>query len=132
MSVREATPADLAAVSQLVAAAGLPLAGLHDGAQIWVADAGGDVVGSVALERHGTGEAMAYLLRSTAVDPAWRGRGVGAALIAAALARVDATRAPVALLTETAAGYFPRFGFVAVERDRPPVALALLRQPGRS
>jgi amino-acid N-acetyltransferase len=58
------------------------------------------------------------------VTPAWRGRGVGIALSAAALAHVDAAGSPVALLTETAAGYFPRFGFTPVDRDQLPASLA--------
>jgi amino-acid N-acetyltransferase len=64
------------------------------------------------------------LLHSAAVEPAWRGRGVGSALTAAALADVDTVGGPVALLTETAAGYFPRFGFTPVERGELPTALA--------
>jgi amino-acid N-acetyltransferase len=122
--VHEATPADLAAISDLIAAAGLPLAGLDDAALVLRAEEAGALVGTVALERHGTGDATAFLLRSAAVAPAWRGRGLGAALTAAALAHVDAAGAPVALLTETAAGYFPRFGFVPVDRERLPAALA--------
>jgi amino-acid N-acetyltransferase len=122
--VREAAPADLAAVHDLVGTVGLPLAGLDDSAHIWVAEADGAIVGTAALERHGTGDGTAYLLRSAAVMPSWRGRGVGAALTAAALHHVDAVGAPVALLTETAADYFPRFGFSPVERDRLPASLA--------
>ncbi len=122
--VREATPADLAAATRLVVAAGLPLAGLSGAALVLVAEAAGGLVGTVALERHGTGDDTAFLLRSAAVTPAWRGRGVGAALTAAVLGHVDAAGAPVALLTETAEGYFPRFGFVPAGRDGLPAALA--------
>ncbi|MBB3084779.1 GNAT family N-acetyltransferase [Geodermatophilus sabuli] len=122
--VRKATPADLAVISDLLAAAGLPLAGLHNAAHVLVADAAGTLAGTVALERHGSGDATAFLLRSVAVAPAWRGRGVGATLTAAALALVDDVGAPVGLLTETAAGYFPRFGFTPVDRDQLPAALS--------
>jgi amino-acid N-acetyltransferase len=122
--VSQATPADLAAIGGLIAAAGLPLAGLDDAALVLVADAAGSVAGAVALERHGSGDDTAYLLRSAAVDRAWRGRGIGTALTAAALAHVDAAGAPVGLLTETASEYFPRFGFVPVERDQLPAVLA--------
>jgi amino-acid N-acetyltransferase len=122
--VREATPADLAATRDLIAAAGLPLAGLDDAALVLVAEEAGALVGVVALERHGTGDGTAYLLRSAAVDPARRGHGIGAALTTATLAHVDAAGAPVGLLTETASEYFPRFGFVPVDRDRLPAALA--------
>ena len=121
--VREATPADLAATTDLIASAGLPLAGLDDAALLLVAVADGELAGTAALERHGAGADTAFLLRSAAVDPAWRGRGVGAALTAAALEHVDAAAAPVALLTGTAEHYFPRFGFTPVDRDRLPAAL---------
>lgn len=121
---QRSAPADLATVRDLVAGAGLPLAGLADAALVLVADAGGQVVGAVALDRHGAGDDTAYLLRSAAVDPAWQGRGVGAALTAAALSRVDDTGAAVGLLTETASEYFPRFGFTPAAREVLPAALA--------
>lgn len=123
-TVRDAAPADLPAVRQLVTEAGLPLDGLEDAGHVLVAQAGDVVVGTVALERYGDEGAPVFLLRSAAVDPAWRGRGLGAALTGAALARVDADRAEVALLTETAAGYFPRFGFRLVDRAALPTGLA--------
>lgn len=123
MRVHEAAPTDLPSVRNLVATAGLPLDGLHEAAVVLVADADGTVVGTVALERHGAGPDTVFLLRSAAVDPAWRGSGIGVALTVAALARVDAAGAPVALLTETAAGFFPRFGFAPVDRAALPSVL---------
>lgn len=123
LTVRDAAAGDFAAVTDLVRAAGLPLDGLVDSAAVLVAEAGGGVVGTVALERHGAGAATAFLLRSAAVDAAWHGRGVGTALTRAALDVVDAGRAPVALLTETADGYFPRFGFARVAVEGLPAAL---------
>jgi len=120
----EAASADLPAVRALVAAAGLPLDGLADAALVLIATGGGRVVGTVALEAHGAGRDTAFLLRSAAVDPAWRGRGIGAWLTDAALRHIDTIGAPVALLTESAADYFPRFGFVPVDRDRLPSSLA--------
>ncbi|MGY1601140.1 GNAT family N-acetyltransferase [Geodermatophilus sp. SYSU D00815] len=122
--VGEATAAELPAARALVAAAGLPLDGLEEAALVLVARADGDVVGTVALERHGEGEATAFLLRSAAVAADRRGRGVGADLVAAALAVVDAAGAPVALLTGSADGWFPRFGFRPVAREQLPVTLA--------
>ena len=121
--VREAAPDELVAASEIVRAAGLPLDGLALAAVLLVAEADGAIVGTVALERHGTGAATAYLLRSAAVTAAWRGRGIGAQLTAAALQRVDAVAAPVALLTETAEGYFRRYGFQPVDRAGLPRAL---------
>jgi amino-acid N-acetyltransferase len=126
VTIRRATPGDLAAVRTLIAEAGLPLDGLDDAALLLVAEAEADgaVVGTVALERYATDAGPVFLLRSAAVAPEHRGGGLGAALAAAALEHVDAERAPVALLTETADGWFPRFGFRPVARDELPEALA--------
>jgi amino-acid N-acetyltransferase len=124
VTIRPATPEDDPAVRALIAGAGLPLDGLDDAAVLLVADADGTVVGTVALERYPAESGSVFLLRSAAVAPEHRGRGIGAALAAAALERVDAERAPVALLTETADGWFPRFGFRPVPRDELPEALA--------
>jgi amino-acid N-acetyltransferase len=123
VTIRAATPDDRPAAPELIAGAGLPLDGLEDAALL-VADEDGAVVGTVALERYGDGRGTVYLLRSAAVAPEHRGRGIGAALTAAALERVDAERAPVALLTETADGWFPRFGFRPVPREALPAALS--------
>jgi amino-acid N-acetyltransferase len=60
----------------------------------------------------------------TTVAPAYRGRGLGRALVAALLARARARgHAEVYLLTTTAAGYFARWGFRPTAREavRPSV-----------
>lgn len=121
--IRDAAPQDLPAVHKLIGEASLPLDGWADASVVLVAVLGHTVVGTVALERHGAGRDAAFLLRSAAVDPANRGHGIGAQLTAAALERVDATDTPVALLTETAEDYFPRFGFTRVDRAELPAAL---------
>jgi amino-acid N-acetyltransferase len=71
------------------------------------------VVGSGALELYGD----AALLRSVAVAPEQRGQGLGQQLTQAALdlARQHGVR-QVYLLTETAADFFPRFGFRPIAR----------------
>jgi amino-acid N-acetyltransferase len=113
-TIGPATVPDYPAMLALLRRCGLPEAGLaaHMGAAL-VARAGGAVVGCAALELYGE----AALLRSVAVDAAWRGRGLGRALVEAAL---DLARrrgvGEVSLLTETAADFFPRFGFRPVER----------------
>jgi amino-acid N-acetyltransferase len=113
-TIEAATAADLPAILALLARSGLPEAGLADHlATALVARAGGAIAGSAALEVYGE----AALLRSVAVDAAWRGQGLGQALTRAAL---DLARrrgvVTVYLLTETAAGFFPRFGFRPVPR----------------
>lgn len=85
-----------------------------------VARRDGDVIGSALLEIYEGGA----LLRSVAVDPAAQGLGLGARLTAAALARAQELRVPaVYLLTTTAEGFFPRFGFAAIARDDVPAGV---------
>jgi amino-acid N-acetyltransferase len=123
-TARRATAEDAAAVERLVREAGLPLAGLDDAVLRFVTDDHGAVVAVAALEEHGSGTGRVFLLRSVVTRPDLRGRGAGAAVTRAALRHVDDAGAPVALLTETAEHWFPRFGFQAVERVDLPPALA--------
>lgn len=120
-SIRRAAREDLPAVEALLRENALPTAGVADAlATFLVADDHGTVAGVVGLEicgEHG-------LLRSAAVAPAWRTRGVGGRLIEQAIAeaRLRGLRSLV-LLTTTAEGYFPRFGFAVTTRDAVPPAL---------
>lgn len=107
----------------LVTSCGLASGGLDDCAAVFVIDGGHGLLGTAALERHGDGPESAYLLRSVAVAASRRGAGVGESLVRTALRYVDAVRAPVALLTETAADYFTRYGFVTTSREGLPAAL---------
>ncbi len=85
-----------------------------------IARDGDEVVGSAALEPYGA----AALLRSVAVDARLRGEGLGQRLTRAALdlAR-DRGVATVYLLTETAADFFARFGFHAIDRSAVDAAV---------
>lgn len=121
--VRTARAADLDEARGLLARASLPTAGLEEqfGPAYAVAESEGTVVGVVGVERHGP-----YgLLRSAAIDPAWRGQGIGEALTRNRLAWATAVgMQAVYLLTETAADWFPRFGFTRVARDDVPPEIA--------
>lgn len=113
--VRPVVPTDLASVEALLSASHLPFAGVAEAfGRFVVADVDGVVVGTAGLEVHGPDG----LLRSVAVRLDWRGRGLGERLTRAI---VDAARAEglgrLWLLTTTAASFFPRHGFVAVDRD---------------
>ena len=80
----------------------------------------GRVVGSAALEVYEDGA----LLRSVAVDASRRGAGLGSELTAAAIRLAEALRAPALyLLTTTADGYFPKFGFESISRAEVPPAV---------
>ena len=117
--IRPAAAKDLAAIEALLTANGLPTDGVPeclDG--FLVAEHGGAIVGVVGVERC----CSEYgLLRSTAVDAAWRGHGVGRRLVARAIAEAEArgTKA-LYLLTMTAERYFPSFGFVPTTREQVP------------
>ena len=116
--ISDATPADRDAVMALLTAQGLPLDGLADHFDTAVvARQGSRIVGSAALEMYEEGA----LLRSVAVDPSVRSIGLGRRLTDAALDRARARHAPaVYLLTTTADGFFPRFGFTRITRDDVP------------
>jgi amino-acid N-acetyltransferase len=111
---RSATTADWPAIADLLRACTLPL----DGAEIHlsefiVAVYAGRLVGCIGMERYGD----AALLRSCAVAQDMRGQGIAQALVRQLLdlARAIGVR-EIALLTTTAERFFPRFGFVAVDR----------------
>jgi len=112
---------DLPAILSLLERSGLPGDGLSDHlATALVARAGRAVVGSAALEVYGT----AALLRSVAVEEAFQGQGLGTRLTRAALALARQQGITgVYLLTETAGGFFPRFGFRPIARSEVPSAV---------
>jgi N-acetylglutamate synthase-like GNAT family acetyltransferase len=119
--IEAAHPDDLGRVLALLAEAGLPEAGLRDHRDgLLVARIDGELVGCAAVEMYGT----RALLRSVAVCPAHRGRGVGRCLTDAALlfARAHEVR-DVYLLTTTAQDYFRSLGFEPVDRAAVPAAL---------
>jgi len=82
-----------------------------------VADLGGDLVGVAGLEACCDNA----LLRSVAVRPEWRSRGLGRTLVTRVID--DAERRglnALYLLTTTADRYFPSFGFERIERAEVP------------
>jgi amino-acid N-acetyltransferase len=118
ISLRPATRGDLAAVERLLTASSLPLAGVAENLESFVvAEGGGTLVGVAGLEVCCNNA----LLRSTAVEPAWRGRGVGRKLVERVIADAESRgiRA-LYLLTTTAEQYFPSFGFARTTRDAVP------------
>ena len=117
-------------VLRLLRAAALPTADVGARADqkffgIRETDDRGTWLGVVGVERYGN-EA---LLRSLAVSPAARKRGLGAKLVAAVelLARARRYRR-VVLLTTDAQAYFSRLGYQPVERQTLSKALAASTQ----
>ncbi|HYW51227.1 MAG TPA: GNAT family N-acetyltransferase [Gemmatimonadaceae bacterium] len=127
-TIRAASAEDLAVVTALLRSAHLqPNAlGAQFGPQFAVAvdAAGGTVIGAAGIEVYADAGTSVGLLRSAAVDDAWRGGGIGAALTDDRLQWAeDEGLSAVYLLTQTAAGYWPRFGFGVTARDAAPAAL---------
>ena len=127
-TLRPATAADLPAVERLLAASNLPT----DDVAALFAERAGDFVVADDPERGGELAAVAglevccddALLRSVAVRPEWRARGLGRELVRRVVCDAEARglRA-MYLLTTTAEHYFPRFGFATVPRDTLPAAI---------
>ena len=120
--VAPAVEDDGASVLGLLRACALPVDGVEEGLlrDFFVAHVDHDIAGVCGLEVHGPDA----LLRSLAVDPRWRGRGVAEALLAAALARGRRERLQdVYLLTTTAHDYFARRGFADCARGEAPAAI---------
>jgi N-acetylglutamate synthase-like GNAT family acetyltransferase len=118
VAIRRATRADLSDIEALLSKSGLPLDGVREElCEFLVAEAGSRIVGVVGMEycgRYG-------LLRSTAVEPAWRSHGVGRALVERIIAEAESRGIhALYLLTTTAERYFPTFGFRTTARETVP------------
>lgn len=120
--LRSAKASDLPAVFNLLAAHGLPHAGLEARfpASYVVAVDGQKIVGVAGLEQHGD----EGLLRSVAVEPSLRKSGIGSALVEERLAEARKLGlVSVSLLTTTSQNYFERMGFVVAERSSASAAM---------
>jgi amino-acid N-acetyltransferase len=118
-ALRAADIDDHAAVIALLERCGLPTADVEPAslANFIVVEEGGQLVGTIGLERRGDDG----LLRSLAVDPYWRGRGIATALVDAIeqLARASGLHS-LWLLTTTAPEYFSARGFKPAARESAP------------
>lgn len=126
-AIRPANSGDLDAVKALLGRSDLPLDGLEeqfgDGYAVAVSD--GEIIGVEGIERYGEDG----LLRSAAVAPEWRGRGVGQALTRERIEWARLNRlAALYLLTTTAGSYFPKFGFTPAERASAPEGIRASRE----
>ena len=121
VTLRRAVAADTEAVGRLLTGQALTRAGLPEWIhRFWVAEDRGAIVAVAGLEIYDG----AALLRSVAVDPGWRGSGLGRLVTERALDDAKSAGAgDVYLLTTTAEHYFPRIGFACVARDTVPEAL---------
>ena len=120
-TLRPAKSSDLPRVERLLTESKLPLDGVKEALPTFaVAELGDDLVGVAGLEIC----CDDALLRSVAVRPEWRSKGVGRALVTRLIADAESRglRA-LYLLTTTAESYFPSFGFNKIKRDDVPDAV---------
>lgn len=115
-TIRAATAGDLPAILDLLKRSKLPPDGLEPHLATTLTARDGDrIVGCAAIELYDS----AALLRSVAVEAKRHGEGLGQRLTRAALELARERGATkVYLLTETAGGFFPKFGFERVTRDQ--------------
>jgi amino-acid N-acetyltransferase len=118
VTFRPAHDSDWEPVADLLTAAHLPLEGARENLLgfilAWRDD---ELIGCAGLERYkGVG-----LLRSVAVREAERGSGLGKTLTGQVLEQARQTGLrQIILLTETAQGFFPKFGFTPITRAEVP------------
>ena len=116
-AIRPAHSGDQSPVAQLLQNAGLPTADLLSAHKFkcWVIEEKSSILGVIGLERFGS-EA---LLRSLAVAPQYRKRGLGQELVARLEHDAQAEGIQrLVLLTETAQGFFKRLGYTAIDRGQ--------------
>lgn len=118
--IERARSEDHEEVARLLRNESLPTADLREVVEMFVAREDGNVVGAVALE----GAAPDALLRSLVVAGAYRGRGLGRALVAHAEREASARGVrTLHLLTTTAAAFFEREGYVHASRESAPATI---------
>lgn len=120
-TIRLALPDDVTAVEALLTASHLPLDGVREALGCFVVAHDEErLVGVAGIEECGARGEHA-LLRSVAVDPSWRSRGLGRALVSRAIALAQSRGVKALyLLTTTAEQYFPSFGFAKTSREAVP------------
>lgn len=122
VSIRNAKLNDLDVIIGLLNRSDLPTqdVGAANLASYIVAELDGTVVGVAGMENCG----RFGLLRSVAVAPLQRNKGIASMLTSAALERAKIGRKnEVYLLTTTAEHYFSRYGFEKVPRDDTPTEI---------
>ena len=118
--------ADDPSLRTMLGCCGLPTDDLEEAGRLFfMASANGSAQGCGGFETAGPD----VLLRSVAVDPARRQKGIGKALVEHILERARQSGAARAyLLTTTAAPFFERLGFSRIDRAAAPQAILETRQ----
>jgi N-acetylglutamate synthase-like GNAT family acetyltransferase/2-polyprenyl-3-methyl-5-hydroxy-6-metoxy-1,4-benzoquinol methylase len=121
VAIRGATVADLPRIEELLHEGSLPSDGIAAHLpDFFVAEAGGEVIGVIGMERYG----REALFRSLAVASWQRGRGIAKALMDVLVGRAKAAGVERAYaLTLTIPDLLQRWGFAAIAREAAPAAI---------
>jgi amino-acid N-acetyltransferase len=119
--IRRAEESDIERIETLLRGAHLPLEGARHAFRVgFVAEQHAAIVGAVALEMYPD----SALLRSLVVEQTAQGKGLGGRLTQAAIDEAQRRGVnAIYLLTTTADQFFPRFGFVTVDRQAMPASI---------
>jgi len=110
MKVRKARPEDFAGILKLTASLGLDYPGLEND-RAWVAEEDARKIGAVALKRHKDCEELVSL----AVDPSFRGQGLGRRLVQSLLKSAPGDIYLATIIPD----FFKRCGFNKAEAPPP-------------
>ncbi len=127
ITFRTATKLDIPAIVTLLHLAQLPVCGINENSgNFSVAAENGTLVGVAGFDDCG---GNIGLLRSVAVLPEYRNRGIAAELCRRVMAQARQSGiAALYLLTTTAQGYFSKLGFAAINRTETPDAIRETQQ----
>jgi amino-acid N-acetyltransferase len=124
-SIRIDSATALGEVKALLATCGLPHHDIRDDSVFVVAHSGAEFCGTAGMEPFGA----VALLRSVAVHPAWRRKGIAQALCNEVIHRARAMGVRrLFLLTTDAQAFFRRAGFATTERDSLPAEIRATAQ----
>jgi amino-acid N-acetyltransferase len=119
-SIRRANASDIAEIKETLTAGGLPTVGVDKAVEQFLVAEGSQVIGVLGA-LYDTPKA---LLRSFAVSPAQRSKGVGGTLVVEIFKELQRQEIEeVYLITDTAAEYFRRVGFYEITRAEMPANL---------
>ncbi|MBK8342606.1 MAG: GNAT family N-acetyltransferase [Bacteroidetes bacterium] len=118
---RTAVDEDLMEVKKLLAASALPFEDIDNLiSDFEIALVDNKIIGAAGVEKH-----FPYMLiRSVVIDPTFRNKQIGYQLIHALMDKLyPENYKGFYLLTETAASFFTKLGFMPVQRDNVPVEI---------
>ncbi len=126
MNHRKATAADVDVIKEILTVSGLPAVDCDEHIDNFIViEEKGGIIGVGGLEIHGS----IALVRSIAVVPEYRGKGLARMIYKLIEDKARGLGiSELYVITESAAEYFKRFGFVVIERCKVPGSIAETRQ----